>query len=56
MSDHADLLASERAMQMICATIGNGKPKWRQMLDIEKVVNAWVHHPEKLTPSAMKED
>lgn len=52
----ADLAASERAMQMICMTLTNGQPKWKQMWDIEKVVNAWVHHPEKLTPSARKAD
>jgi len=48
--------AGERAMQMICATIHNGEQKWKQMLDIEKIVNAWVFHPGKLTPNAMKED
>ena len=48
--------ASERAMQMICATIHNGQPMIVQARDVERIVNAWVHHPEKLTPTAMKED
>jgi uncharacterized protein with LGFP repeats len=56
MATQAALAASERAMQMICSTICNGEQKWKQMWDIEKIVNAWVHHPDKLTPDAMKED
>lgn len=49
-------IASERAMQMICATTTSGRPIWEQMQRIERVVEAWVHHPARLTPSAMIED
>lgn len=56
MTSDIDLAASERAMQMICATTSSGRPKWDQMCDIEKIVNAWVFYPEKLTPTAMLED
>ncbi len=56
MASDTDLAASERAMQMICATTTSGKQKWKQMWDIEKIVNAWVFHPQKLTPTAMLED
>lgn len=56
MSNSTDLAASERAMQMICAVTTSGKQKWKRMWDIERIVNAWVFHPDKLIPTAMIED
>jgi hypothetical protein len=56
MTRQADLEASERAMQLICATIHNGQTKVDQMLDIDKIVNTWVFHAHLLTSDCMKED
>ena len=51
-----NLAASERAMQMICAVTCSGKDPYQQMRTINRVVNAWVHAPGKLTPNAMVEN
>jgi hypothetical protein len=45
---------SKRAMQMICAIMSGTRPD--KLGAVDKVVNAWVFHPDKLTPAAMVED
>jgi hypothetical protein len=51
----AELLASERAMQMINATMNSGRSDSDKLARINRVVEAWVFHPDTLTPSAMIE-
>lgn len=53
MATPNDLLASERAMQMICALCNSGTNTLAQLANIDRIVNAWVHHPNLLTPNAM---
>lgn len=56
MASQTDLAASERAMQMICATTHGGRPLLEQLQRIDRIVDAWVFHPDRLTPDAMIED
>jgi hypothetical protein len=48
MNTHDDLLASERAMQHICAVINNGKPERVQLQAVREVVDRWVFAPSGL--------
>jgi hypothetical protein len=56
MSSQTDLAASERAMQMVCAVTTSGRPLSDKLDRINTVVEAWVFHPDRLTPTAMIED
>lgn len=56
MATMQDLQASERAMQMICATMNGGRSDRDKLLTVNRVVDAWVFNPHKLTLDAMIED
>lgn len=52
----ADLHASERAMQMIAATMCGGGSNISILADVDRIVNAWVHHAGLLTNTVMVEE